>query len=99
MLYQRFLIRLKEMIFPDVFKAGDAQPEDHAALIECPSPFGEWHRVPGGGVNIEVIRSERYTYVRSLQGTLAYCMITGKIPIQMNNLVGKSEYAELAEEA
>jgi len=75
-----------------VFKGG-AEPEDHAALIECPSPFGEWERGRGGR-EYRGLRTERYTYVRSLQGPwLMYD--NNSDPYQMSNLIGKPEHAEL----
>ena len=78
--------------YSSVFTGGD-EPEDHAALIECPSPFGEWERRRGGR-EYRGIRTERYTYVRSLQGP--WLMYDNNVdPCQMNNLIGKPEHAEL----
>ena len=78
--------------YSDVFKGG-AEPKDHAALIECPSPFGEWERRKGGR-EYRGLRTERYTYVRSLQGPwLLYDNHSD--PYQMTNLIGKPEHAAL----
>lgn len=69
---------------------------DEAALITCPSPFGEWTRKRGGR-EYRGVRTRRYTYVRTLDGPwLLYDNQTD--PYQMNNLVGKSEYAALEAE-
>ncbi|MDA3923238.1 MAG: sulfatase [Kiritimatiellae bacterium] len=78
--------------FSAVF-AGAAEPEDHAALIQCPSPFGEWKRV-NGGREYRGVRTVQYTFVRDLQGPwLMYD--NDKDPYQLNNLVGNPEYAQL----
>lgn len=41
--------------------------DDDAALILCPSPFGEWNR-KNGGREFRGVRTVRYTYVRDLSG-------------------------------
>src|SRR5262249_4014366 len=46
---------------------GGQNPGDGSALIQCPSPFGEWERRKGGR-EYRGIRTERYTYVRDLNG-------------------------------
>jgi len=64
---------------------------DGAALITCPSPFGEWTR-PQGGREYRGVRTTRYTYVRTLEGPwLLYD--NREDPFQLNNLAGKTEYA------
>jgi arylsulfatase A-like enzyme len=78
--------------YSDVFK-GAAEPQDHAALIECPSPFGEWERNRGGR-EYRGLRTERYTYVRSLAGP--WLLYDNQIdPYQQNNLINKAEHAKL----
>jgi len=66
---------------------------DNAALITCPSPFGQWKRV-NGGREYRGIRTRRYTYVRDLKGPwLLYD--DEKDPYQLNNLCSKPEHSEL----
>jgi len=78
--------------FSAVF-CGATEPEDHAALIECPSPFGEWKRA-NGGREYRGLRTKRHTYVRDLEGPwLMYD--NEKDPYQLNNLIGNPEYATL----
>jgi len=60
-------------------------PEDRAALILCPSPFGQWTR-RSGGREYRGIRTRRYTYARDLDGPwLLYD--NQEDPFQLNNLV------------
>ena len=69
---------------------------DGAALITCPSPFGEWTR-PGGGREYRGVRTARFTYVRTLEGPwLLYD--NREDPCQLTNLVGKAEHASLEAE-
>ena len=71
---------------------GTARPTNDAALITCPSPFGEWRRPRGR--EYRGVRTRRYTYVRDLRGPwLLYD--NRQDPYQMNNLVGKPEHAEV----
>lgn len=70
--------------------------EDHAALITCPSPFGQWSR-DRGGREYRGVRTTRYTYCRDLSGPwLLYDNDTD--PFQMDNLVGDTERAALQRE-
>ncbi len=63
-----------------------------AALITCPSPFGQWAR--GNGREYRGVRTRRYTYVRDLKGPwLLYDNESD--PYQMTNLVGKPGSADL----
>ena len=72
---------------------GRAQPDNDAALITCPSPFGEWTRARGGR-EYRGVRTRRHTYVRDLDGPwLLYD--NREDPYQMNNLADKPEYADL----
>jgi arylsulfatase A-like enzyme len=50
-----------------VCRGEQPEPTDHAALIACYTPFGEW-TVAQGGRAYRGVRTKRYTYVRSLQG-------------------------------
>lgn len=73
---------------------GKEQPDaDHAALITCPSPFGQWNRGKGGK-EYRGVRTTRYTYCRDLKGP--WLLYDNEVdPYQMNNLVGDPGYAEV----
>jgi len=74
---------------------GEAKAPAEAALIECITPFGEADR-RRGGQEYRGLRTERYTYVRNLQGPwLLYDNQAD--PYQMRNLCGTEEAAELQE--
>jgi arylsulfatase A-like enzyme len=67
--------------------------DDDAALISCPSPFGQWTRA-NGGREYRGIRTRRYTYVRDLNGPwLLYD--NEQDPYQLNNLCNKPEHGML----
>jgi len=75
--------------------AGKVKAPDNAALIECPSPFGQWLRI-NGGKEYRGIRTKRYTYVRDLDGPwLLYD--NQKDPYQQNNLANSPQTASLQE--
>ncbi len=66
--------------FSGVLK-GESPAPDYAALIECPSPFGQWDR-SSGGREYRGVRTRRYTYVRDLKGPwLLYDNETGPVPV------------------
>lgn len=71
---------------------GNQEPDtDHAALITCPSPFGQWSRQRGGR-EYRGVRTTRYTYCRDLNGPwLLYD--NDNDPFQLENLVDQSEYS------
>jgi arylsulfatase A-like enzyme len=72
---------------------GRAEDRDEAALITCPSPFGQWTR-PQGGREYRGVRTARYTYVRSLAGPwLLYD--NRRDPDQLDNLCDRPEHAGL----
>ncbi|MDA0349671.1 MAG: sulfatase [Verrucomicrobia bacterium] len=73
---------------------GTEEPDsEHAALMTCPSPFGQWTRDKGGR-EYRGVRTTRYTYCRSLDGPwLLYDNESD--PFQMDNLVNKPEFASL----
>jgi arylsulfatase A-like enzyme len=72
---------------------GETPDGDDAALITCPSPFGEWTRA-GGGREYRGVRTSRYTYVRTLDGPwLLYDNEAD--PYQMENLIDRPEHAAL----
>jgi len=75
---------------------GQTDVPDNAALISCPSPFGQWNRNRGGR-EYRGVRTERHTYVRDLKGPwLLYDNI--RDPYQLNNLCNKPEHAALQEQ-
>jgi len=75
---------------------GAEEPDNDAALIMCPHPFGQWTRRIGGR-EYRGVRTRRYTYVRDLNGPwLLYDNV--RDPYQMNNLCGRPEYARLQEQ-
>jgi arylsulfatase A-like enzyme len=72
--------------------AGRTEAANDAALITCPSPFGEWYR--GQGREFRGVRTRRYTYVRDLNGPwLLYDNQAD--PHQLKNLTGEAESADL----
>jgi len=74
---------------------GQLPVPENAALISCPSPFGQWTRKIGGR-EYRGVRTERYTYVRDLDGPwLLYDNIAD--PYQLTNLVNRPECARLQE--
>lgn len=81
--------------FSDVLRQAKEANEE-AALISCPSPFGQWKRA-NGGREYRGIRTRRYTYVRDLNGP--WLLYDNKQdPYQLNNLCNKPEHSELQEE-
>jgi len=78
--------------FSDVV-TGKARPKENAALITCPSPFGQWTRKQGGK-EYRGVRTKRYTYVRDLNGPwLLYD--NEKDPYQFDNLCNKPQHGKL----
>jgi len=70
-------------------------PEDRAALIMCPSPFGEWSR-NNGGREYRGVRTKRYSYVRDLEGS--WLLYDNKMdPFQQKNLIGDPDSVQLQE--
>ena len=94
---KRLLKGLAGVKTPGVIEGEDLSPllrdgseEDRAALYMSVAPFA------GHGFNKEyrAVRTDRYTYVRSLEGPwLLYDDV--KDPDQSDNLVGKPEFADL----
>jgi arylsulfatase A-like enzyme len=70
---------------------GESAPNNDAELIECISPFGEWHR-GNGGREYRGIRTRRHTYARDLDGPWLL-FDNKKDPHQMTNLVDSPEAA------
>jgi arylsulfatase A-like enzyme len=70
-------------------------PEDRAALILCPSPFGQWAR-RFGGREYRGLRTRRYTYARDLNGP--WLLYDNQLdPFQQNNLVDDPAFNALQE--
>jgi arylsulfatase A-like enzyme len=68
-----------------------------AALYQCIQPFGEWTRIDHGGKECRGIRTERYTYVRDLQGP--WLLYDNQVdPYQMHNLCNQEEHAALQQQ-
>ncbi|MFQ6036462.1 MAG: sulfatase/phosphatase domain-containing protein, partial [Sedimentisphaerales bacterium] len=95
------LLGLSGIEIPDTVEGTDfssvlrekKEPEDNAALISCPSPFGQWKRA-NGGREYRGLRTRRYTYVRGLKGPwLLYD--NQQDPYQLNNLCDKRTCSKL----
>lgn len=72
---------------------GGPNPSDGAALISCPAPFGQWNRSHGGR-EFRGVRTERYTYVRTLDGP--WLLFDDRNdPYQLHNLVNQPGSAQL----
>ena len=69
---------------------GEEKPDHEAVLIQCPVPFHQWNYL-NGGREYRGVRTNRYTYVRDLNGPwLLYDNLVD--PYQMNNLLGTDDY-------
>jgi arylsulfatase A-like enzyme len=95
------LLGLSGIAVPDTVEGADfssiltgkAPAPDYAAVITCPSPFGQWTRARGGR-EYRGIRTRRHTYVRDLQGPwLLYD--NGHDPYQLDNLCNQPRHAAL----
>jgi arylsulfatase A-like enzyme len=95
------LLGLSGLETPDTVEAtdfsgvmsGGEKAADNAALICCPSPFGQWKR-ENGGREYRGIRTKRYTYVRDLKGSwLLYD--NERDPYQLDNLCDRPEHSKL----
>ena len=92
------LLGICDLPIPDSVDGSDVSPliessaDDDGALLACFHPFGEWTRDVGGR-EFRGIRTERFTYCRSLEGPwLLYD--NQRDPWQLENLVGRADYAE-----
>lgn len=77
----------------------DTRPEEPCAVLACYHPFGEWPRGARGGVfgltgrEYRGVRTQRYTYVRTLDGPwLLYDNAVD--PYQLTNVIEHPAYAE-----
>lgn len=72
---------------------GNARVGDGAAVMTCVAPFGEWERRVGGK-EYRGLRTDRYTFVRDLQGP--WLLFDNQVdPFQTNNLVNLPAHASL----
>ena len=68
---------------------GERIPDNEAVLIQCPVPFHQWNYAKGGR-EYRGVRTNRYTYVRDLNGPwLLFDNLQD--PYQINNLMGVDE--------
>ena len=67
-----------------------------SGLILCPVPFHEWSRIRGGK-EYRGVRTERYTYVKDLNGPWLL-FDNEEDPYQQNNLANNPEYANIQNE-
>jgi arylsulfatase A-like enzyme len=72
---------------------GETEVNNHHALIMSVTPFGEWNREKGG-IEYRGLRTERYTYVRNLEGPWLL-FDNWKDQYQMNNLINDPGVTEL----
>lgn len=78
------------------YMQGGEDPSDGAAVIMCPHPFGEWARRQHGK-EYRGLRTQRYTYVRTLEGPwLLYD--NHDDPYQLNNLIDNPTYSRLQQD-
>ncbi len=69
---------------------GGEKPSNESVLIQCAVPFHQWNYLKGGR-EFRGVRSDRFTYVRDLNGPwLLYDNVLD--PFQINNLIGLDEY-------
>ena len=74
----------------------DVAGADGAALLACYQPFGQWPRAAGGR-EYRGLRTERYTYVRSLDAP--WLLYDNRVdPYQMTNLIDHPEFEPLQQE-
>ncbi len=79
--------------FSNYMRGGKTASAEGAALISCVAPFGEWER-RNGGKEYRGIRTDRYTYVRDLNGP--WLLFDNQIdPLQQTNLVNEGRSAKL----
>ena len=77
------------------FLRGEKELDREGVVLECLHPFGQWHQGVGGR-EYRGLRTERYTYVKTLEGDwLLYN--NEKDPYQLENLVEEEEYTEIKE--
>ena len=69
---------------------GTSENKRESVLIQCPVPFHQWNYEKGGR-EYRGVRTDRYTYVRDLNGP--WLLFDNQMdPYQNNNLIGLDEY-------
>lgn len=63
-------------------------------VISCVQPFGEWNKVEKNGKEYRGLVTEKYTYVKDLNGPWLF-FDNEKDPYQMNNLVNNKNHNDL----
>ena len=82
--------------FSDHLRHGAADPADGAALLACYHPFGEWTREQGGR-EFRGLRTQRYTYTRTLAGPWQL-FDNESDPWQQRNRIDDPAYRELRDQ-
>lgn len=72
---------------------GGPDPSGGAAIIRCIAPFGEWDRRRGGREYRGIV-TERYTYVRDLDGPWLLFDLRDD-PFQTNNLAHRAAHTDI----
>ncbi len=89
-------IEIPEVIDGDDFSPilkGKSKAKRRSVLLECTTPFGEYRR-SSGGREYRGVRTERYTYVRDLDGP--WLLFDNMVdPYQMENLVDEPKMAKV----
>jgi arylsulfatase A-like enzyme len=88
------LLGLSGLAIPDTVEGldysaylqGGENPSDGATLLMCPQPFGQWAKPQHGGREYRGLRTQRYTYARTLEGPWLL-FDDEQDPYQMENLV------------
>jgi len=80
----------------DVLRGRNSPDRDHAALILCAAPFGEWAAVNGGRA-YRGVRTRRHTFVRDLQGDWLL-VDNDDDPYQMRNRAGDASMKRVRDE-
>jgi len=70
--------------------------EKDGVIVECIYPFGQWYKEIGGK-EYRGLRTERFTYVRALEGPWLL-FDNQEDPYQLNNLIGKEKYSDIQDE-
>ncbi len=82
--------------FSEHISGGD-DPAGGSVLLTCPHPFGQWNRYDHNGKEFRGLRTQRYTYVRDLNGPwLLYD--NEQDPYQLNNLINQTDCSELQQQ-
>lgn len=95
------LLGLCELPVPETVEGRDLSPllrgedmeVDDAVVLSCICPFGEYTR-DNGGREFRGIRTDRYAYVRSLDGPWRLYDLR-EDPYQLEDLCGRPEYADV----